>query len=153
MPDLSSICSLHYCSWQLRILNPLVEARERTYILMDASQICFHWWELLKVHFWNENPFPFLRNTEPERHLGISSRMHIIHLLQHWDKGRGSAAAEEMKLVRLAVLKLCEGITWEFRNANSLASCQTYRIGSSRGWGPENMSYQVLAGLRTTGLD
>ena len=34
-PDLSRICDLHHSSWQCRILNPVSEARDRTYILMD----------------------------------------------------------------------------------------------------------------------
>ena len=43
MPDLSCICDLHHSSQQHRILNPLSKARDQTYILMDTSQICFHW--------------------------------------------------------------------------------------------------------------
>ena len=39
-PDLSHICNLHHSSQQRRILNPLSEARDRTCILMDTSQIC-----------------------------------------------------------------------------------------------------------------
>ena len=42
MPDLSHLYDLHHSSWQCQILNPLSEARDRTYFLMDASQICFH---------------------------------------------------------------------------------------------------------------
>ena len=43
MPDPSHICDLHHCSWQRQILNPLRERRDRTCILMDASQIRFCW--------------------------------------------------------------------------------------------------------------
>ena len=32
--DLSCICDLHHSSWQHRILNPLIEARDRTCNLM-----------------------------------------------------------------------------------------------------------------------
>ena len=42
MRDPSGICGLHHRSWQHQILNPLSEARDRTRILMDTSQICFH---------------------------------------------------------------------------------------------------------------
>ena len=35
-PDPSCVCDLHQC-W---ILNPLHKARERTHVLMDASQFC-----------------------------------------------------------------------------------------------------------------
>ena len=37
--DLSCVCDLHHSSWQRRILNPLSEARDRTCILMDDSQV------------------------------------------------------------------------------------------------------------------
>ena len=39
MPDLSCVCDLHYSSRQHRILDPLSEARDRTRILMDPSQV------------------------------------------------------------------------------------------------------------------
>jgi len=42
-PDPSWVCDLHHSSQQHRILNPLSEARDRTCILMGASQIPFHW--------------------------------------------------------------------------------------------------------------
>lgn len=71
----------------------------------------------------------------------------MIHLLQHWDEAVGSAIAEEMKLMRPAVLELCVSITWEHRNANSAASIQT------SGWGPTIMLYKVLSGWRTPELD
>ena len=32
---------LHHSSWQRWILNPLSEARDRSSVLMDASQVCF----------------------------------------------------------------------------------------------------------------
>ena len=40
-PDPSHIWDLHHGSQQRWNLNPLSEARDRTCILMDASQICF----------------------------------------------------------------------------------------------------------------
>ena len=40
--DLSHICDRHHNSWQHQILNPLREAKDRTYIRMDTSQIHFH---------------------------------------------------------------------------------------------------------------
>ena len=39
MQDPSYICNLHHSSQQCHILNPLSEARDRTCVLMDASQI------------------------------------------------------------------------------------------------------------------
>ena len=41
MPDTSHIRKLYHSSLQHRILDPLSEARDRTYILMDTSQIHF----------------------------------------------------------------------------------------------------------------
>ena len=43
MLDLRCICDLHHSSQQCQILNPLSEARDWNCILMDASQIHFHW--------------------------------------------------------------------------------------------------------------
>ena len=43
MLDLSYICNLHHSSQQSWILNPLSEIRDRTYILMDTSQVRYHW--------------------------------------------------------------------------------------------------------------
>ena len=40
-PDLSLVCDLHHSLQQRQILNPLSETRDRTHILMDASQIRF----------------------------------------------------------------------------------------------------------------
>ena len=39
IPDLSQVCHLYHSSWQRQILNLLIEARDRTLILMDASQV------------------------------------------------------------------------------------------------------------------
>ena len=41
MEDLRRVCSLHHSSRQRRILNPLSEARDRTWNVMVPSQICF----------------------------------------------------------------------------------------------------------------
>ena len=41
MPDPSSICELHHSSRQCGVLNPLSEAKDRTFLLMGASQIRF----------------------------------------------------------------------------------------------------------------
>ena len=39
--DPSHICDLYHNSQQCQILNPLSEARDRTCILMDSSQVCY----------------------------------------------------------------------------------------------------------------
>ena len=41
-PDPSCICDLHHTSWQHQILHPLSEARDRTQVLMDTSQVPYH---------------------------------------------------------------------------------------------------------------
>ena len=43
MRDLSHVCDLPHSSPWHRILNPLREARDRTYVLMDTGQIYFCW--------------------------------------------------------------------------------------------------------------
>ena len=42
-PDLSYVCNLHHRSRQCRILNLVSKARNQTYVLMDTSQIRYHW--------------------------------------------------------------------------------------------------------------
>ena len=39
--DLSRVCGLHHSSWQCWIFNPLSKARDRTYVPMDASRVCY----------------------------------------------------------------------------------------------------------------
>ena len=43
MQDPSRVCDLLHSSWQHQILNPPSKARDRTCVLMDASQIRFPW--------------------------------------------------------------------------------------------------------------
>ena len=43
MPHLSLLCKLHHSLQQWWIINPLSEARDWTHILIDTSQIHFHW--------------------------------------------------------------------------------------------------------------
>ena len=57
-PDPSHICNPHHSSRQCQILNPLIEARDRTCNLMIPSRICFHCptdrtpkiWKILMFH-------------------------------------------------------------------------------------------------------
>ena len=39
----SHICDSHHSSWQRWILNPLSKAKDRTHLLMDTSQVRYHW--------------------------------------------------------------------------------------------------------------
>ena len=41
--DLSCICNLHHSLRQRWILNPVSEARDWTYILVDTSWVCYYW--------------------------------------------------------------------------------------------------------------
>ena len=43
MPDPSHVCDLHHSSEQCWIPNPLSKAKDGICILMNFSQICFHW--------------------------------------------------------------------------------------------------------------
>ena len=43
MQDLSCICDLHHSSWQHQILSLLSKARDWTGILMDTTQVHYHW--------------------------------------------------------------------------------------------------------------
>ena len=51
--DPSKVCDLHQSSQHCQILNPLSEARDRTYIFMDTSRVCFQWatMETPHLHF------------------------------------------------------------------------------------------------------
>ena len=42
-PDPSCTCDLHHTSWQRWIFNSLSKARDQTHILMDTSQVHYHW--------------------------------------------------------------------------------------------------------------
>ena len=42
-PDPSRVCDLYHSSWQCRILKPLSKARDWTSILVDTSQVHYHW--------------------------------------------------------------------------------------------------------------
>ena len=42
-PVLNSVCNLHHSSWHCWILNTLSKARDWTCILMDTSQVHYHW--------------------------------------------------------------------------------------------------------------
>ena len=39
--DPSCVCHLSYSSWQCQVLNPLIEVRDHTGILMDPSLVCW----------------------------------------------------------------------------------------------------------------
>ena len=42
-PGASHICEPHHSSWPRQTLNPLSEGRDETCVLLDTSQIHFHW--------------------------------------------------------------------------------------------------------------
>ena len=65
MPDPSYICNLYHRSRQQWILNPLSKAWDQTCILMDGSQICFHW-------AMTGTPHIFFIHSSIDGHLGCS---------------------------------------------------------------------------------
>ena len=38
-PDLSRVCNLHHSSQQCQVLNPMIEAKDQTCVLMHTSQV------------------------------------------------------------------------------------------------------------------
>ena len=40
--DLNHVCDLYHSPQQWQVLNLLSRARDPNYILMDASQVCYH---------------------------------------------------------------------------------------------------------------
>ena len=56
MPDPSHVCKLHQNSRQHQVLNPLIEARGHTCILVEASQIRFCWATM--AHYYISSVFP-----------------------------------------------------------------------------------------------
>ena len=42
IPKLSLVWDLHHSSWQHWILDPLMEARDPTCILMGTTWVCYH---------------------------------------------------------------------------------------------------------------
>ena len=66
MWDLSRICDLCHSLWQSQILNPLIEARDWTHILMNTSWVRYYWamegtsWPYLILkwgYFWRERDY------------------------------------------------------------------------------------------------
>ena len=46
MTDPTRFSNLHDSSWQWWLLNPLIEGRDRTHVLMDTSRVCYYLREL-----------------------------------------------------------------------------------------------------------
>ena len=89
MQDLSHVCDLHHSSRQHWILKPLNEARNRTCILMDTSQVCYHWATTgTPPHCF----YPFNHQSTP--HLGC---FHLLAIINH---------ASMNMLVQIFVLEL-----------------------------------------------
>ena len=73
--DPSLTCNLHHSSRQRRILNPPCEARDRTCILMDASQI-----QQLLSHDGNSIYHIFFFYSSVHQHLGC---FHVLTISNH----------------------------------------------------------------------
>ena len=61
--DPSCVCALHHSSQKCQILNPQSEARDRTLILMDPSQVGYHW--AMAGTLWKFPYWYIERRTEP----------------------------------------------------------------------------------------
>ena len=86
MHDLSHICDLHNSSWQGWILKPLSKARDWIYILMDISQVLYHWatMGIPSEHFFKDSilscPFDLLFITTSPQNLPLLSLKYMsIH--------------------------------------------------------------------------
>ena len=61
--DPSHVCGLHHSSWQCRIFNSLSKARDRTYVFMDISQVCYCWATMGTLCAEDLNFFFFFRSS------------------------------------------------------------------------------------------
>ena len=69
MWDPSHVFNLHHSSQQCRILNPLSRARDQTHVLINTSQVCYHWATMeTPVHaFYTRNSFTFHKDSRKDR--------------------------------------------------------------------------------------
>ena len=82
-PDPSWIFKLHHSSRQCQILNPLSEARDRTCVLMDASQIRFYWATMGTPFIFFELEFSFFPDTYMPRNEiagSYGNRFHTVFI-------------------------------------------------------------------------
>ena len=126
MWDLSHVCDLHHSSWQCQILNPLSKARDRTPILTDTSQVCYHWAtmgtpliHISKCHFsWNLKSF----------HVWLFIFSWYIQLFcVYW-----SWVLQEILLVLLVCCCLLDSIGFSF--LFFMAAPMAYRSSLAREW-------------------
>ena len=88
-PDWSCVCDLHHSSPQCWIVSPLSEAWDWTCILMDPSQIHFHWATV------GAPVFSFLRNLHTVFHSLFSLMEKITESLIMQAEGRESVRGPE----------------------------------------------------------
>ena len=84
VPDPSCICNLYHNSQQCQILNQLSKAKDQTCILMDASQIHFHWATTgtPAFHFFMDlSPYVHPWRWYSSLHFSLA---HLINLLSLW---------------------------------------------------------------------
>ena len=76
MPDLSRICDLHHSSGQCPVLNPMIEARDRTHNLMVPSRIRFYCAT-------TETPHHFLKTNSKSSRQGMELRYVVCGIHTH----------------------------------------------------------------------
>ena len=119
--DLSWVCDLHHSSWQSWILNPLSKTRDRTCILMDASQIRFRWATMgtpRYLIFFNS----FLLKTQ-------------VHLPMRWWNRSGTTEKKGRSLWRVSTKILRSWHQSKVRNLVYFAGVQEWIAEPSSGQG------------------
>ena len=83
----SCICDLHHSSRQYRTLNSLSKARDRTWVLTDAGQICFNWTMTGTPHFPvnRSTQFSLLVPLGGSKVESVSGVANAEHTTQEWE--------------------------------------------------------------------
>ena len=117
MPDLSCFWDLHTSSWQCRIFNPLSKAKDQTHILMDTSQVHYHWATMGTPHFVFSFTTPSTFNIYCEFYASLSlpikilalweQESHFVHLCFHSDLPMGNKYVYLYFLNLLLLMNCC----------------------------------------------